>query len=217
MLYWHLHHQHLATAPVPPQCIWPHCTYRPSATSTVAPALQTNDLSLHVRTHMPTYHPPPGYAYPPSGAATATAAAAGAPESSAMVTSERYHAKVDEAGELTGLSFLACLVLRNVARTVKVALGNPAGGASVNSLSGGDESIFEAFSKAAEGSVKRDEVLTRLEKVDFADAKGGARALLSLEAKLVATTMEDFGLSKILGEVIEIVVLCRKAEAAGKL
>ncbi|KAL8280187.1 hypothetical protein RQP46_007517 [Phenoliferia psychrophenolica] len=185
-LYWHVHHQHLAASPTtpPPQCRWfygrapttsveLYCPYVPSPSSLASPHLHLSDLSLHVRTHMPLYHAPTGYGSPPTLPPTPPP-----PDQPSYVTSSRYHAQVDDSGACSGLAFLACLVLRNVARTIKLALGNPAGGASVNSLSGGEESIFEAFTKAAEGSVGRDEVLMRLEKVEFGEAKSGARALL---------------------------------------
>ena len=108
------------------------------------------------------------------------------------------------------MGFLACLVLRNAARTVKEALGNPAGGASVNSLSGGEVSIFEALAEAAEGAQQKDGISTRLDKIDFAEAKGGSQALLGLERKLLSTTMEDHGLATILGEVLAVVKECRQ-------
>lgn len=208
-LYWHLHHHHLSTYPPPSQCAWPHCTYCPSPSSLLDPTTHIADLSLHVRTHIPAYHPSPGYGTPPAPPPPPVL-----PETTAQLQHERYHAQVDEHAELTGLGFLAALVLRNVARTVKLALGNPAGGASVTSLSGGEESIFEAFSKAEEGGVKRDEVVVRLEKVDYSLARSGAKALGGLEERLVRTTMEDFNLGKVLLEVVEVAVLCRKAEDA---
>jgi chromatin structure-remodeling complex subunit RSC9 len=126
---------------------------------------------------------------------------------------ERYHAQQDDQGEATGLGFLACLVLRNVARTVRVAIGNPAGGASINSLAEGEMSIFEAIEAASEGTEQKDGVAARLEKIDFAEAKSGAEALMGLEIKLMRTTVEDHGLGKILGEVLEVVTACRVAMA----
>lgn len=123
---------------------------------------------------------------------------------------ERYHAQVDETNEVTGQGLLSCLVIRNVARTVRIALGNPAGGASVQLLSGGEESIFEAMAAAAEGGTKKDPITTMLEKVDYTEARRGADALRGMEEKLVSTTVEDFGLGKILGEALEVVTMCRK-------
>lgn len=122
---------------------------------------------------------------------------------------ERYHAQLDTANEITGLGFLGCLVLRNVARTVKIALDNPAGGASVKLLAGGEPSIFERLSAAQEGGTTTDPILQMLEKVDYAPAKRGAEALRALEYTLVSTTLEDFGLGKILGEVLLVVTTCR--------
>ncbi|ORY91694.1 hypothetical protein BCR35DRAFT_320194 [Leucosporidium creatinivorum] len=206
-LYWHLHHTHLAASPPPPKCAWSTCTYTSPQTS---PSLLTADLTLHARTHIPSYHPPPGYGNPPEPHLDSQGAI---PDPPITMQHERYHAQLDENLEVTGLGFLACLVLRNVARTVKVALGNPAGGASVNSLAQGEMSIFEAIEAASEGTEQKDGVVARLEKIDFAEAKSGAEALMGLENKLVRTTVEDHGLGKILGEVLEVVTVCRKAMA----
>lgn len=115
---------------------------------------------------------------------------------------ERYHNQKDEAGEPTGLGYLSCLILRNVARTVKLALTSS--GTSVDSLTGGEPSIFEAFARAEEGGIKKDPILISLEKVDYTGAKKGASALLGLEAKLVETTYMDHGLGQILGEVLQV-------------
>lgn len=117
---------------------------------------------------------------------------------------------MDESNEVTGLGFLACLVLRNVARTVKEALGSPTGGASVNSLSGGEVSIFEQLAAAAEGAQQKDALSAQLDKIDFVEAKRGAEALLGLEEKLVSTTVEDHGLGKMLGEVLAVAAECRQ-------
>lgn len=210
-LYWHLHHTHLAVDDPPSLCLWGGCTY---SSNEIDPLLRTNDLSLHIRTHMPTYHPPTGYGDPPTPVEDPNAPV---PDLVFSMKHERYHAQVDEAGEVTGLGYLACLVLRNVARTVKVAMGNPAGGASVELLAGGEESIFEALTAAHEGGTKKDAVMMQLEKPDLTGAKKGAEALIGLEEKLVSTTLEDFGLGKLLGEVLAVVTACgtvlRRAEA----
>lgn len=187
---------------------------------------------------MPSYHPPIGYGSPREQPFVPAL-----PDLPARTSHDRYHAQLDDHNELTGLGFLACLVLRNVARTVKLALES--GGASVNALTEGQESIFEALADAGErdafvsasnlaaaveetdgtGTGREDSAAppvlqvaprpsTReLDKVDYASARRGADALLGLERKLMITTMEDHGLGKILGEVLAVVTECGKRAA----
>jgi len=189
LLYWHIHHMHLSPAVVP-SCRWAKCQF---TSQSMHPS---SDLSLHVRTHIPLYHPPPGYGDTPP--------ASGPPPSEPVSTMryERYHAESKE-NELTGLALLGCLVLRNVARTVRTALGRP--GAA--EMAGAEESIFEAFSAAEEGNGQKDEVMAKLEKVDFGPAKQGKKSLDALESDLVMATMQDHLLgSKVLCEVLGVIV-----------
>lgn len=206
-LYWHLHHKHLSPQPpvpqtVPLKCHWSYCPYTSSHSD---PTLALNDLTLHVRTHIPVYQL--ATTKPPVVPTDSNNMLLDPPT---VIHHQRYHAQLDDDGEVTGLGFLACLVLRNVARTVRTALGNPAGGASVVALSGGEGSIFEAMQAAAEGSEKKDGVFAKLEKVDYSEASVGATALVGLEQKLLMTTVEDHGLGKMLGEVLAIVADCRQ-------
>lgn len=213
-LYWHLHHFHLAD-PGSPQtaCAFGACTYHPFPSSLASPVLTLNDLSLHVRTHMPAYYAPPGYGnastpplvLPVDGVI---------PEFKAVIRHERYHAQSDESGEIAGLGFLACLVLRNVARTIKTALGSPSGAAGIRQLAE-EASIFEALIAASEGrTAQREE--SSLDKIDYSGAKRGAEALMSLERLLVAQTLGSHGFSKVLGEVLEVITACWGRSSEGK-
>jgi len=169
-----------------------------------------------VRTHLPDYHPPPGYLHPVTGRLHSISSP---PLELQRVQHSRYHAQLDEHGNPTGLGLLACLVLRNVARTVQLALdvggdgggaGGPAGGgASIAALAGGESSIFEELEAAGEGGGSRDGVLGVLEKVDLKGARRGREALVGLEGVLVGTVLEDFGLGKVLGEVVGVVMQCK--------
>jgi chromatin structure-remodeling complex subunit RSC9 len=201
-LYWHLHHTHIAPHS-PSSCCWSSCTYTSTQSN---PLLRTNELSLHVRTHMPSFRAATGHETPSSTDVERSGIVV--PLGNRMKY-DRYHAQLDAASEITGLGYLACLVLRNVSRTVKIALDNPAGGASVKLLAGGEPSIFESLSAAQEGGTTTDPILQKLEKVDYAPAKRGAEALSALEDRLVSTALEDFGLGKILGEVLLVVTTCR--------
>ena len=188
------------------------CDYTPTSTD---PILRTNELSLHVRTHMPKYRAPPGYEVVASDDAEINNTGIVPPLVVGM-KHERYQAQVDAAGEVTGLGYLACLVLRNVARTVKTALDNPTGGASVKLLAGGEPSIFEALTAAQDQDAKTDPLSQKLEKVDYKPARKAAEALSALEDKLVSTPVEDFGLGKILGEVLLVVTACRQVVKKGQ-
>jgi hypothetical protein len=154
---------------------------------------------------MPSYHPPHGYGSPRETQAPAVA------EPVVTTSYERYHAQMDEAtNDVTGLGFLGCLVLRNVSRTVKIALG-AAGSSSSADLAGGAKSIFDEFAAAADNGATRDEALVKIDKVDYSAARKGADALVSLERTLVAITMEDHALGKFLGEILAVCL-----EARGK-
>ncbi|GAA6033634.1 hypothetical protein JCM8097_004359 [Rhodosporidiobolus ruineniae] len=149
-----------------------------------------------------------------------------------------------------GASLLSVLILRNLARTAKSAVdaklassgagssssagaGGGAqqgpggvsvasGNAAIGRLAGDEQSIFEAFALAAEGSAslgavggggaggKKDSVLARLEKVDFSAAfPAVVEALLGVEDGLVKMVMSDVALGKVLAEVVQLVEYCR--------
>lgn len=86
--------------------------------------------------------------------------------------------------------------------------GGGSGASSIGSLTGGEESIFEQFERAAEGNKggrgRPDELMKVLEKVDFGPARKGVDALRVLELSLVRTAMEDHILARILGEVVGV-------------
>ena len=218
-LYSHLHSAHIENPSVPATaCSFAKCAYTPSPSSLVSPARIVKDLSLHVRTHMPVYQPPEGYGDPPASALIIPFDHI-LPDPKTTMPHVRHHAQVDDNGESVGLGFVASLVLRTVARTIKAALGNPAGGAGVRQLAE-HESIFEAMSAAAEGnSAKRDDLLSRLENVDYSEAAKGVDALLSLEPLVVERSFGSHGLSKVLSEVVVTIAFCgawmvKKAAAA---
>ena len=207
-LYSHLHSVHIVDSLRPATaCSFGKCTYTPFPASLELPALTANDLSLHVRTHMPSYQPPEGYGDPPALALVVPSdGILGDPVT--KLPHERHHAQVDENGESVGLGFVASLVLRTIARTVKMGLGNPLGGAGVRQLAE-HESIFEAMSAAAEGNgAKRDDLLSKLENVDYAEAAKGVDALLTLEKLVVERTFGSHGLSKVLSEVVVTIAFC---------
>lgn len=207
-LYSHLHSVHIADHARPASaCCFGKCTYTPFPASLETSALTINDLSLHVRTHMPTYQPPEGYG-------DSAAPALVVPSDNILtdpvlkMPHERHHAQVDENGESVGLGFVASLVLRTVARTVKMGLGNPLGGAGVRQLAE-HESIFEAMSAAAEGNgAQRDDLLSKLDNVDYTEAAKGVDALLTLEKLVVERTFGSHGLSKVLSEVVVTIAFC---------
>ena len=76
-------------------------------------------------------------------------------------------------------------------------------------MAGGESSIFEELEAAGEGGGSRDGVLGVLEKVDLKGARRGREALVGLEGVLVGTVLEDFGLGKVLGEVVGVVMQCK--------
>ncbi|GAA6014873.1 hypothetical protein JCM10207_002208 [Rhodosporidiobolus poonsookiae] len=218
--YHHIHDTHLtASHPPPSQCAWQSCSY---ACTTSDPL---SELSLHVRTHLTSFTTPP----------TAPAELTDLPS---ILPHERHHAERDTtlpAGAPTaaGASLLAVLILRNLARVAKLAVdakaaasgsattsgGNSvaSGNAAIGRLAGDEQSIFEAFAAAAEGLAKKDGVLSRLEKVDYAQAMPAVEALGALEGPLVKMVMSDVALGKVLGEVVLLVEYCRrKADKLGK-
>ncbi|GJN89650.1 hypothetical protein Rhopal_002637-T1 [Rhodotorula paludigena] len=220
--YHHVYDTHLASTPSPSSCKWDKCAYMPSISTD--PALVLGDLSLHVRTHLDSFSS--------HSSSSASAAAEPAPY---LLRHERYHTFAAgegpaDAGATNGLGFFAALAVRNLGRIAKLAVdaalaagGGSAGkGASgsalvasgnsaIGRLAGEQQSIFEAFAAAEEGSAKQEGVLARLEKVDFARAKPLAVALVALQPRLNETVMRDVALGKILGETVVQVEECRRA------
>lgn len=216
-LYWHVHRTHCNPATAPKRCGWATCTYEPADASSASSTEPAYAISLHMRTHLPTYHPPPTYGNPPTPL-DPTAPLPGPP--APRLVHHRYHAQLDSEGELTGQGYLACLVLRNVARTVKIAVES--GGASVLALTEGGSSVLASLASAAVADMDGVDATTttttagaatmevELETVDYKPARKGALALMDLEDRLVGVVMEDHGLGKMLGEVVSIAVECSK-------
>ncbi|SCV70728.1 BQ2448_3490 [Microbotryum intermedium] len=218
-LYAHLEQRHVSVASPATKCYWTKCPYT---------TLNRKEMLIHVRVHVPSLpHLDIESLAANHSTATATSAKRLNPppvlDSASTLLHHRYHAVLDDTGEPAGLGFLACIVIRNVARTVKLSLGAAAGGASVHSLMGpGATSIFEQLAAVEESgggaNATRESVWARLERHDFAEAKAGAEALMAIEESLIMTTSEDHGLGKILGEVLDVVTSCRKLadEAEGE-
>lgn len=123
----------------------------------------------------------------------------------------RYHNEKDDQGEPTGIGYLCCLILRNVARTVKIASTSTSGGPSIGTMREDGESIFEELDRAAtEGGLTIDPVITRLEKVDYTKAKQAIAVLIGMEEKLVNVALQDNGLGKLLGPVLAVITDCSK-------
>lgn len=152
----------------------------------------------------------------------------------AVLHHQRFHAEKEGSAfdaSATGHGFFAALVIRNLGRTAKLAVeartsaassaasGKGASGsalvasgnAAIGRLAGDQQSIFEAFAAAAEGSVKKEGVLNRLQKVDYAAGMPLAEVLVGMQDALNATVMSDVTLGKILGETALQVEECRRA------
>ncbi|SGY78773.1 BQ5605_C008g04947 [Microbotryum silenes-dioicae] len=209
-LYTHLEQRHVSVASPATSCYWTKCPFT---------TLNRNEMLVHVRVHVPSlpHLDIESLAADHSTAFTTSADRLNPPpvlDPTSTLMHHRYHAVLDDTGEPAGLGFLACIVIRNVARTVKLSLGAAAGGASVHSLMGpGATSIFEQLAAVEESggaNATRESVWARLERHDFAEAKVGAEALMAIEERLIMTTSEDHGLGKILGEVLDVVTNCRK-------
>ncbi|GAA6058834.1 hypothetical protein JCM10212_002778 [Sporobolomyces blumeae] len=129
----HVYNTHLAVPAGPPAaCAWSECTYVPSASLDDTQS-RLADLVLHARVHLP-----PLPSYPPALKALYPTLDV-APSSSSTPSSEqqlrptegdvppaklhhvRYHAQLDDQKEPSGPGFLACLILRNLARAGKLA------------------------------------------------------------------------------------------------
>ncbi|GAA5914739.1 hypothetical protein JCM6882_002729 [Rhodosporidiobolus microsporus] len=220
--YHHVRDAHLVESSAP-SCAWQGCSYTPSQPDS---SLRLAELSLHVRAHLPSLLS--------SSTTPAAAAATDLADLPAILPHERHHAERDASTkDLTaaGASLLSVLIVRNLARTAKLALDakltssssaqNGAAGAggapsvasanaAIGRLAGDEQSIFEAFAAAAEGLAKKDGVLSRLEKVDYTAALPAVEALLSVEEGLVQMVMSDVALGKVLGEVVGLVEYCRR-------
>jgi len=169
----HVYNSHLSTSPTPTSCRWSNCTYTTPTSSSTDPALQLGQITLHTRTHLPLLSPPP---LPPSSSSNED-------EEVELPISKthhvRYHAQVDDHHEATGPGFLACLILRNLTRTAKLAkesitttkstdsatteqqqqggggggrVSVASGNAAIGRLAEGEQSIFEAFALAEESA-----------------------------------------------------------------
>ncbi|GAA5841446.1 hypothetical protein JCM11251_007141 [Rhodosporidiobolus azoricus] len=220
--YHHIRDDHLVASSAP-SCAWQGCSYTPSQTDA---SLRLGELSLHLRAHIPALSP-----------STSTQSSADLADLPSVLLHERHHAERDSTTkDLTaaGASLLSVLIVRNLARTAKLALdaklassasassksAQNGGGvatpsiasanAAIGRLAGDEQSIFEAFAAAAEGLSKKDGVLSRLEKVDYTAALPAVEALLSIEEGLVKMVMSDVALGKVLGEVVGLVEYCRK-------
>ncbi|BGO98635.1 RSC complex subunit Rsc9 [Rhodotorula toruloides ATCC 204091] len=218
--YQHLHTSHIATSNPPTACQWLGCNY---STSQTEDALRVAELLLHVRTHLP----------PLSSASLAVSEGSPLKPMPAILHHQRFHAEKEGTAfdsSATGHGFFAALVVRNLGRVAKLAVdartsaaasaasGKGASGsalvasgnAAIGRLAGDQQSIFEAFAAAAEGSVKKEGVLNRLQKVDYAAGLPLAEALVGVQDALNATVMSDVTLGKILGETALQVEECRR-------
>ncbi|GAA6046419.1 hypothetical protein JCM3770_004909 [Rhodotorula araucariae] len=229
--YHHIYESHLSGLPGPTSCAWHHCNY---ASAQSDPALVLADLSLHIRTHLSPLDRPDASDLD-GGAPLHDLAHVLHHERFHTYAGEvsAPGAPVPDPSSHAGIGYFAALSIRNLSRIAKLAVdasaaGAPAGGggggkgasgsvlvASGNSaigrLAGEQTSIFEAFAAAAEGTAKKDGVLARLEKVDFALALPLAEALVALQPVLDATVMRDVALGKVLGESVLQVEECRRA------
>ncbi|GAA5977588.1 hypothetical protein JCM5350_002283 [Sporobolomyces pararoseus] len=175
----HVYNSHLSSSssssPPPTTCLWSNCTYTVPPTSSNDPSLQLARISLHTRTHLP----------PLSSSSFSTSPSSQPGTSTELPVSRlhhvRYHAQVDEHHEATGPSFLACLILRNLSRTAKLAkealepqsstsatvdqssssrevgggggrISVASGNSAIGRLAEGEQSIFEAFALAEEAA-----------------------------------------------------------------
>ncbi|GAA5863172.1 hypothetical protein JCM1840_002494 [Sporobolomyces johnsonii] len=215
-LFQHVYNAHLALPEPPFACSWARCSY---STGQQDPSLRLAELSLHLRTHAPSLD----FSVP-----GASISSSPLPELPVKLHHERYHAALDDNQEPTGMGYLACLVLRNIARTAKLALeaasaqgsssgiagrsSVASGNAAVGRLAEGEQSIFEAFAAAAEGTAKKDGVFSQLERVDYAIARPAVEAVVAVQDTLLKTALSDAALGKYLAEVVGIVEECRRQQ-----
>ncbi|KAM0747117.1 hypothetical protein T439DRAFT_329359 [Meredithblackwellia eburnea MCA 4105] len=222
-LYHHVQRRHLSSDQTT-KCPYPSCPY-----VAASPTHPVADLSIHIRTHMIEYHPPPGYSLTPDPPEPE--------DEEAQIVHFRLHALLDDKQEATGIALLAVLVLRNLARVIRKCVevsgssgkgGAGAGGkGSIANLTGGESSIFEALTLAssapptatANDSNTTTDLMRQLEKPDFTPLlpmRNGTSALLAVQEMVERTVMENFGLGKVLGEVLGVIELGKGVDLSGK-
>ncbi|GAA5892253.1 Rsc9p [Sporobolomyces salmoneus] len=221
----HVYNTHLVATPSSPptSCHWTTCTYSVPSTSS-DPAIQLAQIALHVRTHLPLLSSP---------STTTPAQTEDVPLPKSITHHVRYHAQVDDYHhEATGPSFLSCLILRNLIRTIKIASSStsssssskpdspPAGGrgnvasghAAVDKLSEGSQSIFQAFLAAEEsvgpsssssgGRRSGGGVLQQVEKPDYSGAIKGKEAFGNVRERVTRMALSNVVLGRYLVEVV---------------
>jgi chromatin structure-remodeling complex subunit RSC9 len=232
-LYSHLYHFHLLPLSSPstssPEtahaCHWIDCNYNTTLSSD-NPLVSINELAVHLRSHL----------YTTSGPIT-TYLPTPKPPATAIMTHERYHAEVSkqDAAEITGIGFIACLVIRNIARLVKDMLikdGVIAATSIVDPAPTNEDdvdknqvdeettmrskSLFELMSLASRSDADDPLSLALESQVDYTAAKKNAmEGLEGIEEKLVMATVESHHLGRVLGEVLLVTTECAKRKRGG--
>ncbi|GAA5927379.1 Rsc9p [Sporobolomyces koalae] len=213
----HVYNTHLALPSPPTSCRWSDCNYTPTTPQT-DPSLQIAQMTLHTRTHLPVL------------SSTPTAVSNPVPElPAAKLHHVRYHAQVDDHHEAAGPGFFACLILRNLTRAAKLArdatlpqqqqqeqqstdsaattggrISVASGTAAIGRLAEGEQSIFEAFALAEEGSVstRKGGVLNQIEKVDWTIAQPAIETIVGVLDIVLKTALSNVVLGKYLVEVV---------------
>lgn len=199
-LYDHIKDVHFSPEEPPSRCCWAHCNYQPAASD---PENVAASVLVHARTHIPTL----------------AKTTLNVSDKNVLIdppvkaVHERFHDVTDDQGEISGTGLLASLVLRNISRVVRTALGKSSSTSSVKALSEGERSIFEAFQAAAEGGKQsKDPIAALLEKVDYTPARDGAHAFIALADDLLKLSVESHLLGRLLGEAMETVTLAQKMQ-----